>query len=336
MRILITGHTGFKGSWLALMLQEMGHEVSGMSLDPEVESHYELSSIRGLIEEDIRADIRDKRAVLSSLEKSKPDFIFHLAAQPLVKEGYRRPEYTYEVNVNGTLNLLNAAESIHTVKGVLVITTDKVYANWDENREPFSETDPLGYSDPYSTSKAMADLLTQSWLQNSNRLAIGIARAGNVIGGGDFGADRLIPDLVRNAKNDTDTLIRFPKAVRPWQHVLDCLYGYVLQMNHILDGNKEVFNFGPDLGQYFAVEKVADNFLTYLGKGNWKLDKEPHLHEANFLTLDSRKASQKLNWKNKYGFEQSLQLTANWYSDYLEGKDLYVSSKNQVQEYLSK
>lgn len=335
MRILITGHTGFKGSWLALMLQEMGHEVSGMSLDPEVESHYELSSIRGLIEEDIRADIRDKRAVLSSLEKSKPDFIFHLAAQPLVKEGYRRPEYTYEVNVNGTLNVLNAAESIPTVKGVLVITTDKVYANWDENREPFSETDPLGYSDPYSTSKAMADLLTQSWLKNSNRLNIGIARAGNVIGGGDFGVDRLIPDLVRNAKNDTDTLIRFPKAVRPWQHVLDCLYGYVLQMNHILDGNKEVFNFGPDFGQYFEVEKVADNFLTCLGKGNWKLDKEPHLHEANFLTLDSRKASQKLSWKNKYGFEQSLQLTANWYSDYLEGKDLYVSSKNQVQEYLS-
>ena len=335
MRILITGHTGFKGSWLALMLQEMGHEVSGVSLDPEVESHYELSSIRGLIEEDMRADIRDKRAVLSSLEKAKPDFIFHLAAQPLVKEGYRRPEYTYEVNVNGTLNVLNAAESIPTVKGVLVITTDKVYANWDENREPFSESDPLGYSDPYSTSKAMADLLTQSWLKNSNRLAIGIARAGNVIGGGDFGADRLIPDLVRNTKNDTDTLIRFPKAVRPWQHVLDCLYGYVLQMNYILDGNKEVFNFGPDFGQYFEVEKVTDNFLTYLGKGNWKLDKESHLHEANFLTLDSRKASQKLNWKNKYGFEQSLQLTANWYSDYLEGKDLYVSSRTQVQEYLS-
>jgi len=237
--------------------------------------------------------------------------------------------------VNGTLNVLNAAESIPTVKGVLVITTDKVYANWDENREPFSETDPLGYSDPYSTSKAMADLLTQSWLQNSNRLAIGIARAGNVIGGGDYGVDRLIPDLVRNAKNDTETLIRFPKAVRPWQHVLDCLYGYILQMNYILDGNKEVFNFGPDFGQYFEVEKVADNFLTYLGKGNWKLDKEPHLHEANFLTLDSRKASQKLNWKNKYGFEQSLQLTANWYSDYLEGKDLFVSSRTQVQEYLS-
>lgn len=336
MRILITGHTGFKGSWLALMLNEMGHEVSGMSLDPEIESHYELSSIRGLIKEDIRADIRDKRSVLSSLDKSKPDFIFHLAAQPLVKEGYRRPEYTYEVNVNGTLNVLSAAEATSTVKGVLVITTDKVYANWDENRDPFSESDPLGYSDPYSTSKAMADLLSQSWLQNSTRLAIGIARAGNVIGGGDYGADRLIPDLVRNTKKNTDTLIRFPKAVRPWQHVLDCLYGYVLQMNHILDGNNEVFNFGPDFGQYFEVEKITDIFLTYLGKGNWKLDKEPHLREANFLTLDSRKAAQKLNWSNKFDLEKSLELTARWYSDYLQGNDLSKSSRSQVREYLSK
>jgi CDP-glucose 4,6-dehydratase len=336
MRILITGHTGFKGSWLALMLHEMGHEVSGLSLDPEIESHYELSSIKGLISEDMRGDIRDKVAVLSSIERSNPDFIFHLAAQPMVKEGYRRPEYTYEVNVNGALNVLYAAEATSTVKGVLVVTTDKVYANWDENRDPFSESDPLGYSDPYSTSKAMADLLSQSWSQNSTRLAIGIARAGNVIGGGDFGADRLIPDLVRNTKKNTDTLIRFPKAVRPWQHVLDCLYGYILQMTYTLEGHKEVFNFGPDFGQYFEVERVTNQFLGFLGKGGWKVDNDTHLYEANFLTLDSRKAAQKLNWSNKFDLEKSLELTASWYSDYLQGKNLSKSSRSQVQEYLSK
>lgn len=336
MRVLITGHTGFKGSWLTLLLDELGHEVSGFSLNPELESHYDLSSIGSLVAQDFRADVRDKEALISALDKTKPEFIFHLAAQPFVKEGYRKPEYTYEVNVNGTLNVLHAAETTPSVKGVLVITTDKVYSNWDENVEPFSESAPLGYGDPYSTSKSMADLLSQSWQKNSGRLSIGIARAGNVIGGGDFGADRLIPDLVRNTRNNLETLIRYPKAVRPWQHVLDCLHGYVLQMNHILAGKREVFNFGPDFGQYFQVDKVANEFLKQLGHGSWKLDNESHLHEAHFLTLDSRKAAKELNWVNKYNFEKSLQVTANWYSGYLNGSDLKMSSRSQVKEYLSK
>lgn len=336
MRTLITGHTGFKGSWLTLMLHEMGHEVSGISLDPEADSHYELSAINKLVTGDFREDIRDKVALTKAIQKADPDFIFHLAAQPFVKEGYRNPQYTYEVNVNGTLNVLQAAQEQLNVKGLLIITTDKVYANWAENKNPFSEDTSLGWSDPYSTSKAMADLLTQSWMRNSERLTIGIARAGNVIGGGDFGADRLIPDLVRNTKLNRETLIRYPKAVRPWQHVLDCLYGYILQMNHILDGHKDVFNFGPDFGQYFEVEKVSNEFLKYLGQGKWKLDKEPHLHEAHFLALDSRKASKKLNWSNRYDFSKSLDITASWYSNYLEGKDVANSSRIQVREYLGK
>lgn len=335
MRILITGHTGFKGSWLALMLQEMGHEIFGYSLDPEPESHYQLASIANLIKEDYRSDIRDKTALVAAISKSNPDFIFHLAAQPFVKEGYRRPEYTYEVNVNGTLNVLQAAEEHLNVKGVLVITTDKVYANWTDNTIPFSEDAPLGWSDPYSTSKAMADLLTQSWMRNSERVTIGIARAGNVIGGGDFGTERLIPDLVRNIKLNEESLIRYPKAVRPWQHILDCLYGYILQMNHILDGHKDVFNFGPDFGQYFDVESVTNEFLKQLGRGSWTLDAKPQLYEAIFLTLDSRKAAKILNWSNKYDFSNALRMSAKWYSDFLEGEDLAVSSRSQVREYLS-
>lgn len=336
MHILITGHTGFKGSWLSLLLDSMGHKVSGYSLDPELESHFQLSKVSELLVNDFRGDIRDKNTLQSATAKIGPDFIFHLAAQPLVKEGYRKPEYTYEVNVNGTLNVLHAAESLTELKGVLVITTDKVYANSNENKKPFSESDPLGYSDPYSTSKAMADLLTQSWLANSKDVAIGVARAGNVIGGGDFGMDRLIPDLVRNAKEGTETLIRYPKAVRPWQHVLDCLYGYVLQMNDLLDGHSDVFNFGPDFGQYYEVERVANDFLGYLGKGSWQLDKEPQLHEANFLTLDSRKAAKKLNWSNKYDFQNSLKVTADWYKEYLDGRDLAKTSKSQVESYLAR
>jgi CDP-glucose 4,6-dehydratase len=334
MHILITGHTGFKGSWLSLLLKSLGHKVSGISLDPEPESHFILSKIENYLVNDVREDIRDKTALNKVLIQINPEFIFHLAAQPLVKEGYRDPEYTYEVNVNGTLNVLQSAQKTSNIKGVLVITSDKVYANSKENKKPFSESDSLGSGDPYSTSKAMADLLAQSWIENSKGPTVGIARAGNVIGGGDFSVDRLIPDLVRNTKRNQETLIRYPKAVRPWQHVLDCLNGYVKQMDFILEGNKAILNFGPDFGQYFEVEEVANKFLEFLGTGSWKLDRDPHPYEANFLTLDSRKAAKELNWSNKYNFQKSLNVTASWYRDYLDGKDLANSSKNQVQDYL--
>lgn len=335
MKILITGHTGFKGSWLALMLYHLNHQVSGISLNSEPSSHFNLSGIDRVIRNDLRFDIRDKIALNDSLRKVNPEFIFHLAAQPLVKWGYRDPEYTYEVNVNGTLNILEASRGLPDLKGLLIITTDKVYANSINNSRPFVESDSLGFSDPYSTSKAMADLLTQSWTENSKDLPVGIARAGNVIGGGDFGLDRLIPDLVRDASSGRQTLIRYPKAVRPWQYVLDCLNGYLLQMDHIIKGNREAFNFGPDFGEYYPVEKVADRFLYYLSKGGWILDKESHPHEANFLTLDSRKAGKTLNWKNKYQFEESLQVTANWYRAYLDGEDLVKSSQLQIEEFLA-
>lgn len=334
MRILVTGHTGFKGSWLSLMLSELGHEVSGLSLQPELQSHFEISKVREAINQDIRGDIRDSKSIVTALEKTKPEFIFHLAAQPLVKEGYRNPRYTYEVNVNGTLNVLEAAEKSPNIKGILVITTDKVYSNNSNIKKAFTEEDRLGFSDPYSTSKAMADLLTQSWMKTS-QTQIGIARAGNVIGGGDFGEDRLIPDLIRDTQTRRKTQIRYPKAVRPWQYVLDCLHGYVLQMQSILKGESSVLNFGPDHGEYFEVEQVASGISRRIEGCSWEKDLKEHPHESSFLTLDSRRAKELLNWRNKYQFEEALDRTSDWYRLFLEGADIAEFSREQVSEYLN-
>lgn len=333
MRILITGHTGFKGSWLSLLLSEMGHEVSGISLNPNKQSHFELSKVREAINQDIRGDIRDLQLVVKTVEETKPEFIFHLAAQPFVKEGYRDPKYTYEVNVNGTLNVLEATQSTLCVKGLLVVTTDKVYSNDDKRKQAFIEDNPIGFGDPYSTSKAMADLLTQSWMRTS-QIPIGIARAGNVIGGGDFGADRLIPDLIRDAQVGRKTQIRHPQAVRPWQFVLDCLYGYVLQMQSILSGERSILNFGPDHADYFEVEQVANGISKRVKGCAWERDLKEHPNESSFLTLDSSKAKELLQWRNKSSFENALDKTTDWYRSYFDLADLADFSRKQIKEYL--
>jgi CDP-glucose 4,6-dehydratase len=334
MRILVTGHTGFKGSWLSLILNELGHEVSGISLSPEKESHFELSKIRDCIQSDLRGDIRNYGLVEDLIKETDPEFIFHLAAQPLVKASYRDPIYTYEVNVNGTLNVLKAASRASNLRGMLVITTDKVYSNESNSSRAFTEHDALGFGDPYSTSKAMADLLTQSWMRDS-KPPIGIARAGNVVGGGDFAADRLIPDLIKNTKLGKPTLIRYPNAVRPWQYVLDCLYGYVLQMQDVVRGNSSIFNFGPNPKEYFEVRQVADGVSSRIQTCEWDKDAEENPYEASFLTLDSTQAETSLNWRNKFNFEETLDLTTDWYYHYLNGKDLDKVSRKQVKEYLN-
>ena len=333
MRVLVTGHTGFKGSWLSLLLNEVGHEVSGLALEPDSPSHYEVSNISEVINHDIRGDIREPNTVATAVEKVNPEFIFHLAAQPLVIEGYRNPSYTYEVNVNGTLNVLEAAQNSKTTKGLLVITTDKVYSNNANAKRAFTEEDSLGFSDPYSTSKAMADLLTQSWMQTS-RIPIGIARAGNVIGGGDFGMNRLIPDLVRNSEAGKKTLIRSPKAVRPWQHVLDCLDGYIKQMHSVMTGANSILNFGPNHGDYYEVEQIANGISKRIENCSWQEDTKEHQYESEFLTLDSNKANKLLNWGNKFNFEGSLDFTVDWYRSYLQSGQMAEFSRRQVRNYL--
>ena len=335
MRVLVTGHTGFKGSWLSLLLNELGHEVFGFSLPPLAVSNYECSRVSQVIQFDVRGDIRDLSLLASAISNINPDFICHLAAQPFVRESLRNPRDTYDINVNGTLNVLSASANSSQIKGVLVVTTDKVYSNSSSSKLSFREDDKLGFSDPYSTSKTMADLLTQSWTQTS-QIPIGIARAGNVIGGGDFGLERLIPDLIRSAIDGEVINLRNPTAVRPWQYVLDCLYGYVLQMQSLVSGKRSILNFGPRENNCFTVEQVANGISNRIEGCHWKVDTEEQSVESNHLQLNSSRARNFLKWKNIYDFQETLDQTAEWYRNYLYGQDMHEISHNMVKNYLRK
>jgi CDP-glucose 4,6-dehydratase len=233
MHFLITGHTGFKGAWLSLLLRERGHNVSGISLEPENNTLYKSASIGKFFEHDIRCDIRDLDRLQRNFNSISPDVVIHLAAQALVRESYKDPIRTFETNVHGTINVLKASQNLPKLKAQLIVTTDKVYKNMDK-LNAYIESDPLGGQDPYSASKAMADIATQSWLSSFVNAPTGIARAGNVIGGGDISTDRLIPDLIKSYTSGLTPRLRAPKAVRPWQHVLDCLNGYLSLVDAII------------------------------------------------------------------------------------------------------
>jgi len=335
MRILITGHTGFKGSWLTILLKELGHDVSGFALAPEPESLFNYAGVSKMLSRDLYADIRDKSKLSGFIAEVSPNIVFHLAAQPLVRHSYLEPTETFSVNVDGTLNLLDSCEASETIEVVVVITTDKVYRN-EEKQKAFVESDPLGGIDPYSTSKAMADLLTQSWSRSVSEKKIMIARAGNVIGGGDFSRDRLIPDLYRSLIAKSPAQIRNPLAVRPWQHVLDCLNGYIHLMTKALGGlPSDSWNFGPDNSQYQKVEDLTSMFLKHFGyeAGIEKQDAGPY--EAEFLTLDSCKARTFLGWENTLSLEESITLTASWYKSLMSGVNMYEYTARQASEFLT-
>ena len=314
LHYLITGHTGFKGAWLAMWLTHEGHEVSGLSLVPVPGALFETARVTELLKHDIRGDIRDLSVVKEALNLVKPDVVFHLAAQPLVRESYQDPRGTIETNVIGTMNLLSAVAETPSVKAHIVITTDKVYKNIDQIWG-YKEIDPLGGDDPYSASKAMADILTQSWIKSFGGPPTAIARAGNVIGGGDVCKDRLLPDLINAyAKGDIPEL-RFPNAVRPWQHVLDCLNGYRTLSNELLNGKGQgEWNFGPDTDSFVPVGQVASLVAEMYGISDqgWTVTSEPQPHEANLLSLDARKAELELNWHNKLGFQEAVRWTVDW------------------------
>ena len=339
MRYFVTGHTGFKGSWLTMMLREQGHTVSGLALDPEARSLFTMAGITELLEHDIRADVRDLEAVQRALALSEPDVLIHLAAQPLVRESYRDPRYTVETNVMGTLNVLEAASATPSLRAQLIVTTDKVYRN--VNREAgYVEEEPLGGDDPYSASKAMADLLTHAWTKSFASCPTGVARAGNVIGGGDFSKDRLIPDLVASLVSDRALKLRYPNAVRPWQHVLDCLAGYLAIIGHLLTAGNlqetgEAWNVGPGPDSFRTVEAVSRTVADLWGVPvHLELSSEAEPHEAGLLALDSSKAANDLGWHNRLDLHNALAWTVEWYKAALSEEPARGVSISQIRHFL--
>ena len=338
-RVLLTGHTGFKGSWLALWLQELGAKITGLALAPNsIPSHWELLDL-DLV--DHRIDIREEKPVAEIIQKSAPEIVFHLAAQPLVSDSYQNPIDTWSTNVMGTANVLEACRKQPSVCAVVVITTDKCY----ENREwewGYREMDRLGGHDPYSASKAGTEMLVASYRSSffsQSGPLLASARAGNVIGGGDWAKDRLIPDLVRAISAGTSLEIRSPNATRPWQHVLDALSGYLCLGQKLLEGKNDfskAWNFGPDSDGNRTVAEILSGFSRLKVSGeslNWKVTENPSIHhETSLLHLDSTRARQKLNWAPVWSFEESLRATARWYLENLETGS--VISNTQLQSYL--
>ena len=337
MHFLITGHTGFKGSWLTVLLRERGHTVSGISLEPEIDSLYEVANLKELLENDIRCDIRDFNQLDTNFKKVKPEVVIHLAAQALVGESYKSPIETFEVNVLGTLNVLRSSQSLGSLKAQLIVTTDKVYKNFSKSTG-YVETEPLGGDDPYSASKAMADIATQSWLRSFRNPPTVIARAGNVIGGGDVCSDRLIPELIHSFTNNEFPRLRAPNSIRPWQHVLDCLNGYLMLVDQAVIGTAEgAWNFGPNEKEIKTVAEVAEIASTIWGLNRkWVLDDAYFPSESKLLLLNSEKARSKLSWSEKLTFDECIAWTVNWYKNVNSGSDPRDEMLKNIKEFETK
>lgn len=333
-RVLITGHTGFKGSWLALWLTEMGAKVTGMALEPEaVPSHWDAVTLP--VASHI-LDIRDTGAVQNLFAQAQPEIVFHLAAQSLVRRSYRNPLDTWSSNVMGTASVLEACRQTPSVRAVVAITTDKVYDN-QEWSWGYRENDRLGGHDPYSASKAacelVADSYRKSFFSTSDAPLLATARAGNVIGGGDWSEDRLIPDLVRAVSQSKMLEIRSPNATRPWQHVLDCLSGYLQLGQGLLEGRREwttAWNFGPGVQDNRTVAELLNMLAQHWPEVRWAVAANADLHEASQLYLDSSKARQALRWRPVWSLESAVSATAEWYRAHTEGR---VESGRQLASY---
>jgi len=340
-KIFLTGHTGFKGSWLSLWLTKLGAEVYGYSLEPNTTpSMFTELNINEKISKSIFANILDNTCLEKVLQDIKPDIIFHLAAQPLVRLSYSEPKMTYETNVIGTLNILEAARKCHSVKAFVNITTDKCYENKEINRG-YKEDEPMGGYDMYSSSKGCVEIMSSSYrrsfLQEKNSYALATARAGNVIGGGDWALDRLIPDCIRSINKNIDIEIRNPIAVRPWQHVLEPLSGYLLLGQKLLENGHQYadsFNFGPDPDSVLTVAEVSKKVVEFYGKGNVIVGEKSSLHEAGLLMLNIEKAKNILGWTPTYKIDKAIQETINWYKHfYNQDINLYKYTLNQINEY---
>jgi CDP-glucose 4,6-dehydratase len=340
-RVFITGHTGFKGGWLSLWLNEWGAEVHGYALTPTTEPNFfSLTDLATRLSTNTIADIRDRTFLVQTMHAAQPEVVFHFAAQSLVRHSYAEPVETYATNVMGTINLLEAARKTSSVKAIVIVTSDKCY----ENREwvwPYREIEPLGGYDPYSSSKACAELVTAAWRRSflaKANIHVASVRAGNVIGGGDWSPDRLVPDFIRAYCQKKPLRVRSPHAIRPWQHVLEPLHGYLLLAEKLYtegEAYAEAWNFGPDERDEKPVQWVVDALCAKTSSMHWVRDDPPSMHEAHTLRLDSTKARTKLGWLPRWNLERALDETWRWYEAWLAGKRMVEISLAQIDDYLA-
>jgi len=339
-RVFVTGHTGFKGGWLSLWLQQLGAKVTGYSLEaPTNPSIFEDAKINTVLEKAINGDVRNLESLTNAMQQAMPEIVIHMAAQSLVRDSYIDPIGTYATNVMGTLSVLEAVRNVSTVKAVLNITTDKCY----ENKEwiwGYRENEPMGGHDPYSSSKACAELISSayrnSFLQTEG-IALATARAGNVIGGGDWAKDRLVPDAMRAFMNNESLLLRNPLATRPWQHVLEPLSGYLMLCQQLIiqpDNYAEAWNFGPNDDDAKPVSILADFMVSSWGEdAQWQLDEGAHPHEARYLKLDCSKANNILSWKPIWNLERGLDETVKWYKAWHNEHNMNEFTISQIKAY---
>ncbi len=343
-RVFLTGHTGFKGSWLALWLNKLGAKVRGYALDPCTEPNmFNLASVAAVVD-DIRGDVRDYAKLDASMTEFDPEVVFHLAAQPIVRRSYADTVGTYGTNVMGTVHLTESIRKTPSVRAVVCVTTDKCYQN-QEWIWPYRETDPLGGYDPYASSKACAEIVIAAYRSSffpidrlhEHHVGLATARAGNVIGGGDWSEDRLIPDLVRGFLSGQPVVIRRPNAIRPWQHVLESLHGYLMLAEALLAQHAKFassYNFGPSDEDIWPVERIATKLVQMWGNGgSWIRDSVPSVHEDHVLRLDASKARVELGWKPRLRIEAALECTMAWYRAWNQGDNMAEFTKKQIVDY---
>jgi CDP-glucose 4,6-dehydratase len=337
--VFVTGHTGFKGGWISLWLSNLGAKVHGYSLiPPTTPNFFSETRLERRMQSSTIGDIRDLTKLISALQTVKPSVVIHMAAQPLVRESYVSPVDTFSTNVIGTVNLLEAVRLVDTVEAIVNITSDKCYENQEWARS-YRETDRLGGHDPYSSSKACAELVTATYRKSflaEAGIQLASVRAGNVIGGGDWATDRLIPDFLRAVDARKSLSIRSPHAIRPWQHVLEPLSGYLLLAERLVtEGSKfaEAWNFGPEETDSKPVSWILDRLCEKVLGANWVLDRSPQPHEASVLKLDSVKAKTQLNWAPRWSLETALDKTVEWHQSWNEGQSMAEISVQQIEAY---